>query len=947
MPKIALILSLVLIAVSADAQIIKFGQKLPFVGKYLDKKDEAMLAENSKDMIAKMKQGSADDYYMDMDYALSRPENQDQIHNALKPYVPGITKADAVKAFVKGRNNWIAWSGGNDKFWDFLSDHTFGNLDFVKLISNDPNQPYSRANRWQQIGLVNEPCYINNKEPLPERWGLRLDKRVVSSECPPEPFSDAKKYPGAKIGARGTTLTYKGQQKHLEVGSFYGIPTGVIGLRLFTNPKFDQAAANRWDPVRYYNDPAYYNDPTLVKPYRVGMSCAFCHVGPNPVNPPADFNNPKWANLNSNVGAQYFWFDRVFNFNYKKSVDNFIYQLAHTARPGALDTSLVSSDQINNPRTMNAVYELGARMHAAAKFGNWENLKDGEILNNQFSMMPGMPKNSPLLGFTKNGNTSALSPRVLKDGADSVGVLGALNRVYVNIGLFSEHWLENFVPVIGGAHVTPFQIKKAAANSGYWQANVIQTTDLAMFLMVASRKDGLAQAPEGTKYLKDIESEQVKLGKKLFANNCAACHSSKLPEKVYGFFNRPECVGAGYMKCWASYVEYTKTPEYHTQIEAIVNQKDFLDNNFLSTDIRIPMTAIDTNLCSSVATNAIKDNIWDNFASSSYKALPSVGTFRINYPTTMRSGNNMGVMLTSEDKAVPAGGRGYLRAPSLISLWSTAPFFQNNSLGKFDDRGTVEGRMASFDDSIRKLLNPDLRGEPQRAGEVKVQYTSIYGDKIPGLVDVLTADSYIKIPIKFVPFLLKSAVFKTILANGGSFEEVDGEFVVNYSKEALEKPVVAANEVFKKDKDKRKVAQYDAPIDNAIINEGNLGKSLKIGPLPAGVPINLLSNLDLTYAGLKMDVIFAPKTVLEAQYQLIDAVVSLTRASFEIKFKGLKGEVARDRFMELAAKDLIEASKCADTTVNRGHYFGTKYSRNKVGFTPAEQDALIEYLKHF
>lgn len=943
MKKIALLLALSFVAtITAQAQLLKLGQKMPLVGKYLDVKDEAIKASNSKELVEKMKLGSAEDYYADMDYGLSRPENQDQIHKALLPYVPGMTKTDAVAAFVRGRNNWIVWTGGNDKFWDYLSDYTFGNLDFLKLVSNDPQQPYSRSNRWEELGLVNEPCFTKNSDPLPERWGLRLDKPAAG--CQPEPFSNAQKYPGAKIGARGTTLKWKGQQKTLEVGSFYGYPTGVIGLRLFTNPAFDQKAADRWDPVRYYNDPSYYNDPTLVKPYRVGMSCGFCHVGPSPINPPSDFNNPKFANLTSNVGAQYFWFDRVFNFNYKKSVDNFIYQLAHTARPGALDTSLVSSDQINNPRTMNAVYDLASRMHAAARFGNWENLIGGEALNNQFSMMPGMPKNSPLLAFTKNNNASVLSPRVLKDGSDSVGVLGALNRVYVNIGLFSEHWLENFVPLIGGSSITPFQIKKASVNSGYWQANVNQTPDLAMFLMVASRKDGLAQAPEGTKYLKDIESDQVKLGKKLFANNCAACHSSKLPESVYGIFNKPECVGNGYMKCWNKYVEYTKTQEYHTQIEAIVNQKDFLDNNFLSTDIRIPMTAIDTNVCSSLATNAIKDNIWDNFASSTYKALPSVGTFRINYPLTMKSGND-GVDLTSEDVELPAGGRGYLRAPSLISLWSTAPFFQNNTLGKFDGRGTVEGRMASFDDSIHKLLNPDLRGQPQRAGEVKVMYTSIYGDKVPGLIDTLATDTYIKIPLKSVPFLLKTAVFKTLLANGATFEEKDDEFVVSYTKDSLEQPKVAAHEVLKKDK--RKIAQYDAPIDNAVTQEKNMGKYLKIGPIPAGTPINLVSNIDLTYAGVKLDVIFAPKTVLQAQYQLIDAVVSLTRASFEIQYKGLKGEVARDRFMELAAKDLIQTSKCADMTVNRGHYFGTKYSRSKVGFTKDEQEALIEYLKHF
>ena len=62
----------------------------------------------------------------------------------------------------------------------------------------------------------------------------------------PDPFADETKYPGVRIGARGKTLP---------VGSYYGYPTGIVGLRLFPNPDFDEAAARRWDPVRYYTDP--------------------------------------------------------------------------------------------------------------------------------------------------------------------------------------------------------------------------------------------------------------------------------------------------------------------------------------------------------------------------------------------------------------------------------------------------------------------------------------------------------------------------------------------------------------------------------------------------------------------------------------------------------------------------------------------------------------------
>src|SRR5690606_20337845 len=186
-------------------------------------------------------------------------------------------------------------------------------------------------------------------------------------------FENEEKYPGVKIGARGKTIP---------VGSYYGYATGIVGLRLFPNPDFDETAKKRWDAEKYYSDPDYYNDPKLIKPYRVGMSCGFCHVGPNPTNPPDDPENPQWVNLNSNPGAQYFWFDRVFA--YEADTTSFAYQHLHTNRPGALDTSLISTDYINNPRTMNAVYNLPARMLNALRWGE-EELTGGERDNKQFN----------------------------------------------------------------------------------------------------------------------------------------------------------------------------------------------------------------------------------------------------------------------------------------------------------------------------------------------------------------------------------------------------------------------------------------------------------------------------------------------------------------------------------------------------------------------------------
>ena len=171
----------------------------------------------------------------------------------------------------------------------------------------------------------------------------------------------------------------------MPVGSYYGYGTGIVGLRLFPNPDFDETAAKRWDAERFYTDPNYYNDKHLVRPYRVGMSCAFCHVGPSPIKPPADPENPKWENLNSNPGAQYFWVDRILFWN--RDEGNFIYQLLHTSLPGTLDTSFISTDYINNPRTMNAVYSVGPRLAPALRWGK-EKLAGAELKNKQLQDFP-------------------------------------------------------------------------------------------------------------------------------------------------------------------------------------------------------------------------------------------------------------------------------------------------------------------------------------------------------------------------------------------------------------------------------------------------------------------------------------------------------------------------------------------------------------------------------
>src|SRR4029453_11580111 len=85
-----------------------------------------------------------------------------------------------------------------------------------------------------------------------------------------------------------------------------------------------------------------------------------------------------------------------------------------------------------------------------------------------------------LAQFFEKPNTT-YTPRVLKDGSDSVGALGALNRVYLNIGLFSEEWLLHFRALIGGQNITPIKIADAQKNSAYWQATEKKKPDIGGF----------------------------------------------------------------------------------------------------------------------------------------------------------------------------------------------------------------------------------------------------------------------------------------------------------------------------------------------------------------------------------------------------------------------------------------------------------------------------------
>lgn len=512
------------------------------------------------------------------------------------------------EAEIKGRNAWLLWTAGNDAFWDKVARLTRGEVDLLKTLDSRQHD-----SRFADLGLMNEPGY--RKATHADEFGIWLDE----PEGAQAPQVDAR---------------------------IYGRSSGVLGLRIFPNPEFVGEKRKAWDAQRYYEDPSYLREqPDLVRPYRVGVSCSICHVAPNPLNPPADPERPDWKNLASVIGNQYLNEGRVFAAGAKPGT--FFWEMLHAQPRGTSDTSRLATDHLNNPGAINSIFLLNERLAIGHE----------EALSGETLCLPGTKQRMKV-------------PCLLKDGGDSVGFIGAALRVYVNTGLFSEHWLETHQLLWGITKQKPFSICRARDESAEWRATAAMLPNLASFFARLEPMH-LADAPGGTEY---INHDQAILnhGRSVFAEHCAGCHSSRQPPSGTD------------TKAW--FLSQSAEP-------------GFWKNNFLSDEIRHPLDMVKTNAGRAFATNATEGHVWQWFSSDTYKSLPSPspGTFWNPYSEQ------------EEELRIPGGGRGYYRTPSLISIWATAPFLHNNSLGRFTGDPSVKGRMEAFQDAIEKLLWPEKR----------------------------------------------------------------------------------------------------------------------------------------------------------------------------------------------------------------------------------------------
>jgi hypothetical protein len=542
-------------------------------------------------------------------------------------YANTLTEGDPVKRL--GMDTWFSWTAGNQAFWGRVFPVvTQGEIDLLRLLDNR-NIP--RSARFNVLGTINDPSCVAGNAPDP--YGFFMDVCT-------DPTTDPRQL------------------------ALYGQPTGIIGLRKFPNPNFNSDYwAKAGGAAQYLSQTPDSFDPKLEPPYLIGMACSVCHVGFNPLNPPANPAEPSWANLAPAIGNSYLQEGRVFTLGISDH-RQFRWQAGQFQPPGTSDTSRIPDDFLNNPTAINPVFNLKARLDIRT----YE-----KISHTQAAFIRGMV---PPIPADLRGN-HMLTAHGLMDGADSVGLaLGSL-RVYCNIGgLDVPRFLASLPTAQNGYTQQPFDITAAKAGNPIWAATESFMPALQEFLTIFGPFP-LSQAPGGSAYLWEPPSV-VRRGKILFADHCASCHSSKQPSNHPG-----------------------RHRDRRDEFRALVLSDDFLDNNFLSDDHRYPLPQIDTHSARSLATNATSGEIWDNFSSETYKDLPSTGYLKDLFnPLAPRSPIRF---------RLPEGGPGYYRTSTLVSMWATAPYLHNNSLGSPTNNPSVAGRMEAFDEAVHQLLWPETR----------------------------------------------------------------------------------------------------------------------------------------------------------------------------------------------------------------------------------------------
>lgn len=219
----------------------------------------------------------------------------------------------------------------------------------------------------------------------------------------------------------------------------------------------------------------------------LGVACASCHAGLDPANPPADPNHPTWDNIHPTTGNQYINIARIFGEHLSSHDPR--YQVFHTWAPGAVDTTAIESDGINNPGIITQFFNVDDR---------------------------------PFFELTDAGEPVYVH-RGGQGGEDDVGCQKAALRVYFNIGMCAGECMVGHLANGPGGTQTEIDDAECTARCPEYVRAKSAVVNMCDFMAAASKPPRLADAPGGASY---VDAAVVDRGRAVFATACAGCHSN-------------------------------------------------------------------------------------------------------------------------------------------------------------------------------------------------------------------------------------------------------------------------------------------------------------------------------------------------------------------------------------------------------------------------------------
>jgi hypothetical protein len=630
---------------------------------------------------------------------------------------PGYAASDAKfsPSARAGREIWFFATAFNDRFYTYSYPQRLGaGIDWFRILSAQ-----RKADLFQAWGAIPDPdCCVPGSPNCPAR---SLEETYGFQYCPGDdallksvgkndyrdPACDFKDAPFNTSTPHGSV-----DQRQDPCDLRFGTSTGVLGLRKFPNPRFDaekwrklNGSLASWEGYSKFmagedgSGDSRTNrlfDGSIEPPFRIGQSCGACHISYNPLKPPADANNPKWENIDGLAGNQYSRVSQMLASGMSKHLLE--WQLIARARPGVVDTSALPMDTVSNPGTMNTIVNFARRPKFDMRVLKWR----------KASQCPEGPTATCWCEPAKSGKCWERNERIeavqsiLKGGEDSVGAAEAIQRVYFNIGSCAEQCWLNHVPDLRAIDPqqrnygqTPFDIGQCRRDCASFRAIEDRLENVVDFFLTARPTDlhearGISRAQLGAQLDQEFGAGAVALGRTVFATQCASCHSSQ------------------------------DSPSPQADFLAIDPNDPTLRLDFLSNERPIQISRVGTYAGRAMHSNHMPSRVWAQYASTTLHQRAPDPTLK---------------------EIMKGSGRGYYRPPTLLSVWTQAPFMHNNAIGPevcgrpsnpgvdfyfspyVDENDkplanpppcvpynpSVEGRYRLYKDSMLALLNPNRR----------------------------------------------------------------------------------------------------------------------------------------------------------------------------------------------------------------------------------------------